>query len=161
MAFTTPRTWVAFEIPTAAIMNTHIRDNLVDLDARANISASSVDTSQSRSGTTYGDLGTVGPSITMVTGTKAYILIAANVNSPTSGVAYMAVAVSGATTLAANDSRALRYESVPITGLSYGISFTGLTPGSNTFTAKYRSSSGNSMTWGNRTIAGWPSTKLS
>ena len=28
MAFTTPRTWVAGETPTAAIMNTHVRDNL-------------------------------------------------------------------------------------------------------------------------------------
>lgn len=28
MAFTTPRTWVAGEKPTAATMNTHIRDNL-------------------------------------------------------------------------------------------------------------------------------------
>lgn len=28
MAWTTPRTWVAGEVPTAAILNTHIRDNL-------------------------------------------------------------------------------------------------------------------------------------
>lgn len=34
MAWTTPRTWVASEVVTAAIMNTHVRDNLTDLDAR-------------------------------------------------------------------------------------------------------------------------------
>lgn len=28
MAWTTPRTWVAGEVPTAAIMNAHVRDNL-------------------------------------------------------------------------------------------------------------------------------------
>lgn len=28
MAWTTPRTWVALEVPTAAIFNTHVRDNL-------------------------------------------------------------------------------------------------------------------------------------
>jgi len=28
MAWTTPRTWVASEVPTAAIFNTHVRDNL-------------------------------------------------------------------------------------------------------------------------------------
>ncbi len=34
MAWTTPRTWVDAEVVTAAIMNTHVRDNLTDLDAR-------------------------------------------------------------------------------------------------------------------------------
>ena len=28
MAWTTPRTWVAAEVPTASIFNTHVRDNL-------------------------------------------------------------------------------------------------------------------------------------
>lgn len=31
MAWTVPRTWVAGEIVTAALMNTHVRDNLLDL----------------------------------------------------------------------------------------------------------------------------------
>lgn len=34
MAWTTPRTWVAGEVVTASIMNTHVRDNLDDLDTR-------------------------------------------------------------------------------------------------------------------------------
>lgn len=33
MAWTTPRTWVSSELVTAALMNTHVRDNLVALDA--------------------------------------------------------------------------------------------------------------------------------
>jgi hypothetical protein len=37
MAWTTPRTWVAGEVVTASQMNTHVRDNLADLDARVNI----------------------------------------------------------------------------------------------------------------------------
>lgn len=37
MAWTTPRTWVAGEVVTAAIMNQHVRDNLSDLDARVNV----------------------------------------------------------------------------------------------------------------------------
>ena len=32
MAWTAPRTWVASEVPTAAIMNAHIRDNFLELD---------------------------------------------------------------------------------------------------------------------------------
>lgn len=33
MAWTTPRNWVANEVVTAAIMNTHVRDNLSHLDS--------------------------------------------------------------------------------------------------------------------------------
>ncbi len=31
MTWTAPRTWVTSEVPTAAIFNTHVRDNLLDL----------------------------------------------------------------------------------------------------------------------------------
>lgn len=34
MAWTAPRTWVALETVTAALFNTHLRDNLLDLDTR-------------------------------------------------------------------------------------------------------------------------------
>lgn len=36
MAWTTPRTWVPGEVVTAAQLNTHLRDNLSDLDSRMN-----------------------------------------------------------------------------------------------------------------------------
>jgi hypothetical protein len=35
MGWTNPRTWTGGELVTAALMNVHVRDNLVDLDARA------------------------------------------------------------------------------------------------------------------------------
>lgn len=35
MSWTAPRTWVSAEVPTAAIMNAHIRDNLLVQDAAA------------------------------------------------------------------------------------------------------------------------------
>ncbi len=50
MAWTTPRTWVTDEVPTAATLNTHIRDNLNALAALGfvgAISAGSVGTSSS------------------------------------------------------------------------------------------------------------------
>ncbi len=34
MAWTAPRTWTPNEVVTAAIMNTHVKDNLIDLDSR-------------------------------------------------------------------------------------------------------------------------------
>ena len=36
MAWTAPRTWVTGEIVTAALMNTHLRDNMLDIDSRLN-----------------------------------------------------------------------------------------------------------------------------
>ena len=33
MSWTTPRTWVALEVPSAAMFNTHIRDNSNELRA--------------------------------------------------------------------------------------------------------------------------------
>src|SRR5262245_46252801 len=35
MVWTTPRTWTVGELVTESMLNTHIRDNLADLDARA------------------------------------------------------------------------------------------------------------------------------
>lgn len=35
MAWTSPRTWVAGEVVTAALLNTHLRDNLLELNSTA------------------------------------------------------------------------------------------------------------------------------
>lgn len=35
MAWTSPRTWVAGEVLTAALLNTHVRDNLLELNSTA------------------------------------------------------------------------------------------------------------------------------
>lgn len=37
MAWTAPRTWVAGEMATAALLNTHLRDNLLALDQHTHI----------------------------------------------------------------------------------------------------------------------------
>lgn len=42
MAWTTPRTWVAGEIVTAALMNVHVRDNLDDLNDRMDLAVQEV-----------------------------------------------------------------------------------------------------------------------
>mgnify|MGYP001592239233 CR=1 FL=1 len=39
MAWTAPRTWVTSELVTAAIMNTHIRDNLLALSTHEHTGA--------------------------------------------------------------------------------------------------------------------------
>jgi len=79
MAWTTPRTWVASETVTAAIMNTHIRDNLNALVRSTNAGSNSPSTTTSnllQSGT-----GTISLSAA-VTGTSAVTFGTAYSNAP-------------------------------------------------------------------------------
>ena len=102
-----------------------------------------VATNQGTTSVTYTDLGTVGPAVTVTTGTKALVIVSALAYNNTSGSqSLMSAAVSGATTLAASDTRAYLVEAtannIPSLGMSSATLITGLTAGSNTFTAKYR-----------------------
>ena len=118
------------------------------LPSSAPVSASArVDTQQRRTSDQYGDLTTSGPEVTITTGTKALVIISAFMGDTAENgtVGYMSYAVSGATTIAASDnvciasqvvngSSSLRYRQSAVSRLST------LNAGSNTFTAKYRSS---------------------
>jgi hypothetical protein len=110
-------------------------------------SASSVATSESTTSSTYVDLATVGPTVTMTTGTSVVCHMFANVAATTGlGGAAISVAVSGATTVAASDSPGANgggWATVSAAAnINYSMAgaviFTGLTPGVNTFTLKYR-----------------------
>ncbi len=159
-----PRTWVALEVPTAAIMNAHIRDALIDLDSRANVQHATVATHQTTTSTSLTDLSTVGPSITLVTGSLVVIGITCTAYNGTANKSYnMSFAISGATTAAAALSRAIRFKSVAaadVGGMSRVATFV-VTPGSNTFTAKYSADSGSTAHFLDRHIFGWPGNKLS
>ena len=83
----------------------------------------------------------------MTTGTSAIVVFGAfyadNDNLGNNGV--MSVAISGATTLAASDTWAATGDQVPgSANITNGYLFTGLTAGSNTFTAKYKKFGGTS-----------------
>lgn len=115
-----------------------------------------VATSQSTSSTTFGDLATVGPTVTLTTGTSALVILTCAINSGTALEAgLMSFAVSGATTIAVNANNSL--EVIMGTGgdgaqLSAAIPVT-LTAGSNVFTAKYATGNGNSVSFTNRTLS--------
>lgn len=163
MAWTAPMTAVANTAFTAAQFNTHVRDNLnatapalastagtifvgtgVNAIAERVPTVSTVTTSQNTTSSAYTDLTTVGPTVTVTTGTKALALYAAVSQNTGADVAcFMAPAVSGATTVAANDQWAIINPS-RITDFRIGAThmFTGLTAGSNTFTCKYRTPAG-------------------
>lgn len=109
-----------------------------------NIAGATVNTYETTTSTSYTNLTTAGPSVTITTGTEVYITIDATSARNVSGSgnnAWIAVEVSGATTIAATDDNSVTASG---TGWGYGVpmsrrfKLTGLTPGSNIFTIKYR-----------------------
>ncbi len=114
------------------------------------ISGSRVDTDQTTNSTSYADLATVGPSVTLtLKGTVAIVWLSCIAYKPAnSDTLWVSVAVSGATTLAASDANALSSWSHALNAhiqLAGCIVLTGLTPGANTFTMRYKLTTGASV----------------
>jgi len=113
-----------------------------------------VATSQTTTSTSYTDLATAGPAVTVTTGTKALVIFSAQSDNSSTSANSTSFAVSGATTIAASDSYRTRFDSTLATYAqqqTQGILLTGLTAGSNTFTVKYKVSS-STGTWATRII---------
>lgn len=92
---------------------------------------------------TYTALGTAGPAATVTTGTKALVIITSDLYNNTAGAgAAMGFAVSGASTIAAGTSahEISHYDDAAsqVARVSGSFLVTGLTAGSNTFTAQYK-----------------------
>lgn len=103
-----------------------------------------VTTSEQTSSTTYTDLTTAGPAVTITTGTKALVIVGGQQEAGDPNTAFFSFAVSGATTLSANDKWAYQLRDNYTNNGSKAYLLTGLTAGSNTFTAKYKTSGGTS-----------------
>lgn len=167
MAWTAPMTAVANTAFTAAQFNTNVRDNFLETaPAKATTAggyfvatgtnaisqrlpaSNIVLTSQTTASATFTTLATLGPSVTVTTGTKALVHIAARIWNNTSNSASLAsFEVTGATTIAASDNVAVLVDGVPSGGSNgnrQGVStlVTTLNAGTNTFTMKYRANSG-------------------
>ena len=128
-----------------------------DARAPANAAAANVTTQESTSSTTYADLATVGPVVTLVTGTSVIVWLSAiGMKSTTGYTSHLSVEVSGASRIAANDTaRAGGISSLasgPYTIAGVCI-LNGLTPGRNTFTMKYRVDGGPANNFSVRSIA--------
>lgn len=124
-------------------------------------SSARVDTDQTSTSTTYTDLATVGPSVTVTTGTKALVIFRANVHNGNGAGNRPSIdfAVSGATTRSAGDTtNAVMSSGTAISASDalrpsvVGFAVVTLTAGSNTFTLKYKTNSG-TPGWSNREIA--------
>jgi len=113
------------------------------------VASATVLTQQDTTSTSYTDLSTAGPSVTLTTGTEALVTISAVLGQgvDSGAVIYAGVAVSGASTVAASDNYSLFLNGDDFTSSSGNVSLsttfklTGLTAGSNTFTMKYKTSS--------------------
>ena len=161
MAWTSPMTAIAGSIFTAAQFNQNVRDNLNET-APAKVTASGqlvvgaaansvaartlgtgyVLTSETTASTTYTALTTAGPSDTATSGAAALVAIACATSNTGANSTLMSFAVSGASTVAASDDFAVftTGTSGGTTGMIFLVS--GLTPGSNIFTAQYRVTGG-------------------
>lgn len=115
----------------------------------ADVQTARVDTSEVTPSTTYADLTTAGPAVTADIGSSGRALVFLRTwcwNDTAGAYALMSVAVAGATTRAASDADSVGGKSGTAGEDMIGGSsllLTGLTPGSNTFTSKYRVSTGN------------------
>jgi len=158
-------TATASSVFTAAQFNTHVRDNLLETAvakatgashyfvstgvntlAERDLNIDEVSASETTTSTSYVDLATTGPTQAATTGGRAIVVVSALISNSTAGAnAYMSWAVSGASTIAASDTWALQHRDAGTTGALQASRFylaEGLTSGSNTFTGKYKVSSG-------------------
>ena len=104
-----------------------------------------VATNQTTTSTSYTDLATAGPAVTLTTGTKALVVVSCGLYNSVANSTYMGFAVSGATTIAAADASAIEIggsNGTVFVAVSRALMLTTLTAGSNVFTAKYRVSGG-------------------
>jgi len=171
-------TAVANSVFTAAQFNQFVRDNLNETAPAKATQVSShfvgnglnsivervmqvdnIGTGETTTSTSYTDLATVGPTVTLNTGARAIVLFrAAMDNNSANEACFMGFEVSGASSLAASDTSAINFDGLAASsrnrlGSPYVI--TSLTAGSNTFTAKYKVTAGTG-TFTTRQLAVFP-----
>lgn len=138
----------AGDFATAAMLNAWLLNN----SQYAAVSAS-----ETTSSTSYTDLSTVGPSVTVTSaGTRALVMYncGAFTNTASDVGHAMSFAVSGATTIAAADAYA-RTDTCTNAGFGFNVAnfaFITITPGTNVYTAKYKCSAATTSTFNNRRI---------
>jgi hypothetical protein len=159
MAWTAPMTAIAGSVFTAAQFNTFVRDNLNETAAakatipgahfavsdtnqlaqRVLATASTLVTETTTS-TVFTDLATIGPSVSVTTGVAALVFTHCGMENSGTGSVRMGYEVSGASSVVAADNKGSGLAGTG--GLNVVHSCvtieTGLTPGVNVFTAKYR-----------------------
>lgn len=159
MSWNAPMTFVAGQVLTADQLNRYLRDNLDECaPAKAGLPGGYFVTTgtnqiaqrkprkhtilavEQTASTSYVDLTTVGPTISLTTGTDALVIWGAQIMSDINNVSsFVSVTVSGATSIAATTDNALRiYNQLNRrTQMSQFCYYDNLNPGTNVFTMKY------------------------
>lgn len=149
--WTTPVDQSTGHVVTATDWNATGQDDLTFLAGGAGAQVATTETTTTTA--SYGDLTTVGPAVTVTTGTHAIVMISfQGSNNTGSDGCLMSFAISGATTLAAADNNSACVISTSTNSGSTIITLSGLTAGSNTFTAKYKALTGGTASFMRRNI---------
>lgn len=183
MAWTSPMVFTPNSVLTSSQLNTHLRDNLLELEVGKASQAGSmflgsgynkieeripkgnyVSNTESTTATDYVNLPTTGPKVVSKTGTRALVFIAAAAGAFTEDQGcFMSYDVTGATHIEASDDRALIIEGLHAAKDNrwcHMILEDQLNPGLNTFTAKYKSNTNTdpptTSTWHARFLCVWP-----
>jgi hypothetical protein len=112
-----------------------------------------VATTQSTASTSYTDLATAGPAVTLTTGTQVLVFTNTGISTASGRYAFADFDISGATTRAAADATCIQGGD-DTNSVQFRIGVANLmtvTAGSNTFTMKYRGNAGTNS-FLNRTI---------
>lgn len=159
MPWSTPLTAVANAALTASQWNASVRDNLlatavakattpgsifvatgVNSIEERRIVQTAVESSESTTSTTYADLATAGPTLTVTTGTRALVWLNVHLTNTGTSSTFVSYRVDGATTVEPSDNFSVAYDP-PYAGgsLRAGIcDLRVLTAGVNTFKLQYR-----------------------
>lgn len=164
MAWTVPMTFIDGTVLTASQLNTNLRDNFLETVpakstgnggagagyfsvqgpyqlAERGIAYHEVNSSQTTTQNSFANLATVGPTVSVITGTHAWVLFSAEQGSNVNGKeTSVSVEVSGATTIEADDNNSVTLSSGngSRNSRTHFAVFTDLTPGRNIFTLKYK-----------------------
>lgn len=125
-------------VPTAAIQNASVTASKLALGAARNF----ITTDQSTTSTSYTDLATVGPTVTVTIGGNGMALVIWSLgqySSAGSGGKYSAINMTGANTGTMIDDEALRTDGTGFVGIQERSKlYTGLNAGSTTFKIVYK-----------------------
>jgi hypothetical protein len=141
----------AAKATTSAFAGLFVPTGIANQLAERRILDNIVDTNQNTGSTTYTDLSTTGPQVTITTGPFALVFIAAKIETTVSGESARAsFSVGGASSITAIDQRGLLNQNTANYEIRVGVTaLIAVTPGVNIFTMEYRVSAGTGE-FGNR-----------
>jgi hypothetical protein len=175
MSWSAPMTAVAGATFAAAQFNQYVRDNLLECPtakvtaagqyavgtatntvAVRSLLGATIATSETTTSTSYTDLTSVGPAVSITTGTAAIVFLKSGIDNNTANIGtFMGFTISGASSVAANDAQAIDIAGIAAASRArIGGAFlvTGLSAGTNVFTAKYKVASASTGTFTQRDL---------